>query len=71
MEFEIPVVRALVRRADRDAAQRLLEKIALQVLPVLTKRRFRVKRLHEFFPSDANLLGMNVNRGATIYIRRA
>ncbi|TMW62448.1 hypothetical protein Poli38472_005066 [Pythium oligandrum] len=67
--FAIGEIRALVRRADRSAAQTVLEKIADAVLPIMTKRRFRVRTLREFFPKNPHLLGMNVNRGATIYIR--
>ncbi|GLD99262.1 hypothetical protein PINS_up007980 [Pythium insidiosum] len=68
--FEIREIRALSRgHANRDAAQRLLERIAAQVLPVMTKRRFVVRKLQEFFPKDRHLLGMNVNRGQVIYLR--
>lgn len=67
--FEIREVRALVRRSRRDEAQQLLERIAAYVLPILTQRRFRVLRLQEFFPANAHLLGMNVNRGYKIYLR--
>ncbi|DBA00077.1 TPA: hypothetical protein N0F65_000368 [Lagenidium giganteum] len=69
MTHQIAQIKALVRQPQREQAQALLERIANAVLPILVQRRFRVRRLHEFFPKDARLLGMNVNRGATIYIR--
>uniref|UniRef100_K3WLY5 WLM domain-containing protein n=1 Tax=Globisporangium ultimum (strain ATCC 200006 / CBS 805.95 / DAOM BR144) TaxID=431595 RepID=K3WLY5_GLOUD len=67
--FAIGKVRALVRRPRRDDAQKLLEQIAAHVLPILTQRCFRVRRLQEFFPTNPHLLGMNVNKGVKIYIR--
>ncbi|RLN50783.1 hypothetical protein BBJ28_00020892 [Nothophytophthora sp. Chile5] len=68
--FAIAEVKALVRQPQRAQAQQLLERLATAVLPILTQRRFPVRRLLEFFPSNGSLLGMNVNRGAKIYIRR-
>ncbi|OWZ21236.1 Neutral zinc metallopeptidase [Phytophthora megakarya] len=68
--FAIGEVKALVRQPRRAEAQQLLERLAAAVLPILTRRRFRVRRLLEFFPKDGALLGMNVNRGAKIYVRR-
>uniref|UniRef100_H3GW61 WLM domain-containing protein n=1 Tax=Phytophthora ramorum TaxID=164328 RepID=H3GW61_PHYRM len=67
--FAFAEVKALVLRRQREQAQQLLERLAAAVLPILTRRRFRVRRLLEFFPTDGALLGMNVNRGAKIYVR--
>ncbi|KAF1784676.1 WLM domain [Phytophthora cactorum] len=67
--FGIAEIKALVRQPQRAQAQQLLERLAAAVLPILTRRRFRVRRLREFFPKDGALLGMNVNRGAKIYVR--
>jgi hypothetical protein len=39
------------------------------VNPLLQKRGWRVKLLCEFFPKNAGLLGMNVNRGSKILLR--
>ncbi|KAF1788577.1 WLM domain [Phytophthora cactorum] len=69
--FGIAEIKALVRQPQRAQAQQLLERLAAAVLPILTRRRFRVRRLREFFPKDGALLGMNVNRGAKIYVRRS
>lgn len=67
--YAITEIKALVRQPQREDAQRLLERLAAAVLPIMTRRRFRVRRLLEFFPKDGALLGMNVNRGAKIYVR--
>ncbi|KAL3667119.1 hypothetical protein V7S43_008060 [Phytophthora oleae] len=67
--FAIAEMKALVRQPQREHAQQLLEHLAAAVLPIMTRRRFRVRRLLEFFPKDGALLGMNVNRGAKIYVR--
>ncbi|KAL4106079.1 hypothetical protein PRIC1_004133 [Phytophthora ramorum] len=67
--FAFAEVKALVLRPQREQAQQLLERLAAAVLPILMRRRFRVRRLLEFFPTDGALLGMNVNRGAKIYVR--
>ncbi|KAG6602796.1 Neutral zinc metallopeptidase, Zn-binding site [Phytophthora cinnamomi] len=67
--FAIAEVKALVRQPQRAQAQQILERLAAAVLPILTRRRFCVRRLLEFFPKDGCLLGMNVNRGAKIYVR--
>lgn len=70
LTYEISEIKVLVRRPRRGEAQLLLEKIASHVLPILTQRRFRVLRLQEFFPTNPHLLGMNVDKGSKIYIRR-
>lgn len=67
--FAISEVKALVRQPQREHAQQLLDKLANAVLPILTQRQFRVRRLLEFFPKNGSLLGMNVNCGAKIYVR--
>ncbi|KAF0742743.1 hypothetical protein LEN26_017768 [Aphanomyces euteiches] len=68
-EYKIEKIQALKRQANKDEAQSILERIAEHVLPICTKRRFKVKQLLEFFPKRTNLLGMNVNRGWKIYLR--
>ncbi|RHZ41516.1 hypothetical protein DYB31_013917, partial [Aphanomyces astaci] len=57
------------KQTKNDEAQRILERIAEHVLPICTKRRFKVRNLLEFFPKNANLLGMNVNEGWKIFLR--
>ncbi|KAF0704380.1 hypothetical protein AaE_014970 [Aphanomyces astaci] len=70
MEWTIPTIQALKKQTKNDEAQRILERIAEHVLPICTKRRFKVRNLLEFFPKNANLLGMNVNEGWKIFLRR-
>ncbi|KAJ2719194.1 hypothetical protein GGI07_005359 [Coemansia sp. Benny D115] len=53
----------------KTAALVLLQRIAAQVRPVMAKRGWHVGVLREFFPGDARLLGLNVNRGQEIRIR--
>lgn len=55
---------------SRDAeAKKLLESVAKQVQPIMIKRKWRVKLLSEFCPSNPSLLGLNVGGGAEIKIR--
>ena len=67
--YVIPEIRSLKRQSNAEHAEKLLKEIADQVLPIMYKRKWKVKRLHEFLPKDRQLLGMNVNRGAKILIR--
>lgn len=60
--FAIAEVKALVRQPQRTQAQQLLQRLAAAVLLILTRRRFRVRRMLEYFPTDGALLGMNVKR---------
>lgn len=68
-EYEIGEIRALKRQSNKEEAEAILKDIASQVLPIMYKRKWKVKRLHEFFPTDKYLLGMNVNRGSKILVR--
>eukprot|EP00238_Polyblepharides_amylifera_P000288 CAMPEP_0196573552 /NCGR_PEP_ID=MMETSP1081-20130531/3438_1 /TAXON_ID=36882 /ORGANISM="Pyramimonas amylifera, Strain CCMP720" /LENGTH=461 /DNA_ID=CAMNT_0041891299 /DNA_START=29 /DNA_END=1418 /DNA_ORIENTATION=- len=55
---------------DRDAeAKELLTRAAAQVQPIMRSRKWKVKKLSEFFPKNDCLLGLNVNRGAEVKIR--
>ncbi|OQR92956.1 hypothetical protein THRCLA_08581 [Thraustotheca clavata] len=69
MEWRIPLIQALKRQPEYEEAQRMLEKIASYVLPILCNRKYRVRQLLEFAPKNPNLLGMNVNHGYNIYVR--
>ncbi|ETV94772.1 hypothetical protein H310_11728 [Aphanomyces invadans] len=68
-EWMIPTIQVLKRQSKKDEAQRILERIADHVLPICTKRQFKVRNLLEFFPKNGNLLGMNVNQGWKIFLR--
>ncbi|KAJ9502370.1 hypothetical protein LTR96_003449 [Exophiala xenobiotica] len=52
----------------RDALQ-MLQKIASMVKPIMRQRNWRVGVLTEFYPHEANLLGLNINRGEKICLR--
>lgn len=47
----------------------MLQKIASMVKPIMRLRNWRVGVLAEFFPREANLLGLNENRGQRILLR--
>eukprot|EP01018_Ginkgo_biloba_P002203 Gb_36327 [translate_table: standard] len=61
-------IKTLGRTRD-DEARKLLESVAKQVQPIMQKRKWRVKLLSEFCPSNPSLLGLNVGGGAEIKIR--
>lgn len=67
--YVIPEIKALKKQQENDRAEKILHQIADQVLPIMAKYKWKVRRLHEFFPKDNRLLGMNVNRGAKILVR--
>ncbi|TQV98490.1 WLM domain-containing protein [Cordyceps javanica] len=52
-----------------DDALRMLRRIASAVKPIMRNHRWRVGELAEFYPNEANLLGLNVNRGKQICLR--
>ena len=55
---------------ENDAeATALLHRVANQAVVIMARRSWVVKKLEEFNPKSAGLLGMNVNRGAKIMIR--
>ncbi|KAM0459842.1 hypothetical protein ACHAPV_000092 [Trichoderma viride] len=58
---------AQFRRAD-DALT-TLKKVASLVKPIMRSRGWKVGELAEFYPSQQNLLGLNVNRGQKICLR--
>ncbi|KAH8906255.1 putative zinc metallopeptidase [Coniochaeta sp. PMI_546] len=53
---------------EKDAIQ-TLKKIASLVKPIMRARGWTVRELAEFYPDQANLLGLNVNRGQKILLR--
>ena len=61
--------KALVRMEKSEEAKKLLDRLASICAPVMARRSWRVKCLKEFYPKNAGLLGMNVNRGVSIFIR--
>ncbi|KAF8092374.1 hypothetical protein N665_0416s0030 [Sinapis alba] len=62
-------VKALKRKPKEEEARKILEKVANQVQPIMTRRKWRVKLLSEFCPTNPRLLGVNVNRGVQVKLR--
>ncbi|XP_010462456.1 PREDICTED: DNA-dependent metalloprotease WSS1-like [Camelina sativa] len=62
-------VKALKKKPRADEATKILEKVANQVQPIMTRRKWRVKLFSEFCPTNARLLGVNVNRGVQVKLR--
>ncbi|KAJ1907567.1 hypothetical protein LPJ81_000665 [Coemansia sp. IMI 209127] len=62
-------IHALKREPKTDEALRLLQRIAALVRPIMQKRGWKVTKLREFYPRNASLLGLNVNRGLEVRIR--
>ncbi|KAI0109129.1 WLM-domain-containing protein [Nemania sp. FL0031] len=50
-------------------ALHILKKVASMVKPLMRARGWRVGQLTEFYPSQQNLLGLNVDRGQKICLR--
>ncbi|KAI9250023.1 WLM domain-containing protein [Sporodiniella umbellata] len=61
--------KSLKRKKNPEKALELLKKVASQVKPILVKRSWTIKNLCEFFPTNPNLLGTNVNRGWKVNLR--
>lgn len=73
-ELQSPVsniskIGSLKRFDDRDYARTLLHEMAILVAPVINEYGFKIGTLCEMYPSNANLLGLNVNKGQKILIR--
>ncbi|KAI8820814.1 WLM domain-containing protein [Fimicolochytrium jonesii] len=62
-------VTALKKYKNHSSALHILHRIASLVKPLMRAHNFHVKTLREFFPTQPNLLGLNVNRGLEIRIR--
>lgn len=62
-------LKALPNMSRMNEAQSILERIATTVAPVMSRRKWKVNVLEEFFPKEDGLLGMNVNRGQIISVR--
>ncbi|XP_022716760.1 uncharacterized protein LOC111275599 [Durio zibethinus] len=62
-------IKALKRKPGEEEAQKILEKIAKQVQPIMRKHKWRVKLLSEFCPNNQALLGLNVGGGVNVKLR--
>ena len=59
------------QRPRADEALFMLRKIGSIVKPIVRQRMWRVGTLAEFYPSQQNLLGLNVNMGQKIKRRKS
>lgn len=62
-------IKSLKKKPGQDDAQKILEKIAKQVQPIMKKHKWRVKLLTEFCPQNPALLGLNVGGGVQVKLR--
>jgi hypothetical protein len=56
-------------RPRESEALLILRKVASLVKPIMRQRDWKVGMLSEFYPSQRNLLGLNVNAGEKICLR--
>ena len=59
----------LKKMPNPEKATQYLNNLVKATANIMLKRKWKVKVLKEFYPTNDNLLGMNVNRGASICIR--
>ena len=67
-----PLIGRFVHEAQRPRANealKSLQKIASIVKPIMRTRNWYVGTLTEFYPSEAGLLGLNINHGQEIRLR--
>ncbi|KAL7103365.1 hypothetical protein ACP275_08G174700 [Erythranthe tilingii] len=62
-------IKALKRKPRSEEAQKILERIAKQVQPIMRSHNWRVKLLSEFCPTNRSLLGVNVGSGINVKLR--
>ena len=48
--YQVWEYRELTREANREEARSMLERVCKQVQPLMRRRRWRVKRVREFYP---------------------
>lgn len=58
-----------LKKVREDEAREILENVAKQVQPIMRKRKWKVRVLSEFCPSNPSLLGLNVGGGAEVKLR--
>jgi len=61
-------IRTLGKERDVEA-RKMLEMAAKQVQPIMRKRKWNVKLLSEFCPSNPALLGLNIDGGREVRVR--
>ncbi|KAI3455698.1 hypothetical protein Pfo_012361 [Paulownia fortunei] len=58
-----------LKKVREDEAREILEKVAKQVQPIMRKRKWKVRVLSEFCPTNPSLLGLNIGGGAEVKLR--
>ncbi|KAK6118721.1 hypothetical protein DH2020_047526 [Rehmannia glutinosa] len=58
-----------MKKVREDEAREILEKVAKQVQPIMRKRKWKVRVLSEFWPTNPSLLGLNIGGGAEVKLR--
>lgn len=66
---EIIEIKYLLNKNKNEEAKELLYRIAKVVIPLLQRRKWKIKLLNEFYPNNPSLHGLNVNQGERIQIR--
>eukprot|EP01041_Mallomonas_annulata_P007975 gene7975-16324_t len=67
--YKVWEVVELKKMSKKDEARSLLDRICLEVGPLLKRKKWKVHLVKEFFPKDPSLQGLNVNRGKSIMLR--
>ncbi len=55
--------------SNDETVTKLLSKASRMVQPIMVRRKWKVPKLSEFYPTNPRLLGLNINRGQEIKIR--
>ncbi|XP_028552357.1 DNA-dependent metalloprotease WSS1 isoform X1 [Dendrobium catenatum] len=58
-----------LKKPGEEEAHNILNRISKQVQPIMRRRRWRVKVLSEFCPTNPSLLGLNVGAGSEVKLR--
>ncbi|XP_020573095.1 DNA-dependent metalloprotease WSS1 isoform X2 [Phalaenopsis equestris] len=59
----------VLKKPGEDDARKILDRISKQVQPIMRRRKWRVKLLSEFSPTNPSLLGLNVGAGSEVKLR--
>ncbi|XP_024018978.1 alpha-N-acetylglucosaminidase [Morus notabilis] len=58
-----------LKKPGEEEAEKILERIAKHVQPIMRNHKWRVKLLSEFCPNNPSLLGLNVGGGVQVKLR--
>lgn len=61
-DYKVHEIKPLKKLSKTDIAEDLLKRLVQATSHVLISRKWRVSKLEEFFPKNASLLGININR---------